>query len=77
MEVSNRSCSAMLSRGRKGQFGVLVKEVENQLTVICGNRQGVLLECAHAAHSVTLCGLNFLKAAKNPIILFITFPCTK
>lgn len=35
-----------------GKFSVLLKEVENQLTVICGNWQGVLLECAYAAHSI-------------------------
>lgn len=56
-----------------GKFLVLLKEVENQLTVICGNWQGVLLECAYAAHSVTLCGFNS-KSSKKHNYVYYFFP---
>lgn len=54
-------CSAMLSR----EFWVLLKEVENQLTVICGNWHGVQLERAHTAPFSHTVWRSIQKAAKK------------
>lgn len=74
MEVLKGSCSMKLSREK---FGVLIKGEENQLTMICGNWQDVLLECAYTSHSVTLSAFNSKKKRKKKkkksIIMFITF----
>lgn len=57
---------------RRGKFWVLLKEGENQLTMICGNWQGILLECVqHSPFSHTV-WLQSKKQQKN-IIMFITF----
>lgn len=56
-----------------GKFLVLLKEVENQLTVICGNWQGILHECAYAAHSVTLCGFNSKSSRKHNYVYYFFF----
>lgn len=62
MEVLKGSCSVKLNRKK---FGVLIKGEENQLTMICGNWQDVLLECAHTSHSVTLSAFNSKRSKKK------------
>lgn len=66
---------ALLSDAKQrlgGKFWVLLKEVENQLTMICGNWQGVLLECAYTAHSVTLCGFDSKSSKKHNYVYYFS-----
>lgn len=55
-----------------GKFWALLKEVGNQLSMICGNWQGILLECPYTAYSVSLVCLPSKKQEKC-IIMFIAF----
>lgn len=55
-----------------GKSGVLLKEVENQLTMICGNWQGILLECAYKAYSVTLCAFNPKSSKKHNYVYYFS-----
>ena len=51
---------------------VVLFEVENQLTMICGNWQGVLLERTYIAHSVTLCGFDSKSSKKHNYVYYFS-----
>lgn len=57
---------------KRGKFWALLKKARNQLSMIRGNWQTILLECTYTAHSVTLVCVPSKKQQKY-IIMFIAF----
>lgn len=49
-----------------------IKGGRKQLTMICGNWQGVLLERVYTAHSVTLCAFNSKRSKKHNYVYYIS-----